>query len=33
MLFYVGWSGMELNPYGLMEAYVSPEYIYAVQQP
>ena len=28
MLFYVGWSGMELNPYGLMEAYVSPEYIY-----
>lgn len=22
MLFYVGWSGMELNPYGLMQAYV-----------
>ena len=28
MLFYVGWNGMELNPYGLMQAYVSPIYIY-----
>lgn len=28
MLFYVGWSGMELNPYGLMQAYVDPNYIY-----
>ena len=28
MLFYVGWSGMELDPYGLIEAYVSPNYTY-----
>ena len=28
MLFYVGWSGMELNPYGLMQAYVHPSYTY-----
>ncbi len=28
MLFYVGWSGMELNPYGLMQAYVAPAYQY-----
>ena len=28
MLFYVGWSGMELNPYGLMQAYVSSNYQY-----
>lgn len=28
MLFYVGWSGMELNPYGLMEAYVDSSYQY-----
>lgn len=28
MLFYVGWSGMELNPYGLMQAYVEPAYQY-----
>lgn len=28
MLFYVGWSGMELNPYGLMQAYVQSNYQY-----
>lgn len=28
MLFYVGWSGMELNPYGLIEAYIAPSYVY-----
>lgn len=28
MLFYVGWSGMELDPYGLMQAYVEPSYQY-----
>ncbi len=28
LLFGVGWSGMELNPYGLMQAYVSPTYQY-----
>ncbi len=28
MLFGVGWSGMELNPYGLMQAYVEPNYQY-----
>ena len=28
MLFYVGWSGSEFDPYSLMEAYVSPAYQY-----
>ncbi len=28
MLFYVGWSGMELNPYGLIQAYVETDYQY-----
>ena len=28
MLFYVGWSGAEFDPYSLMEAYVSSAYQY-----
>lgn len=28
LLFYVGWSGSALDPYGLMEAYTSPDYQY-----
>ena len=28
MLFGVGWTGSALDPYGLMEAYLSPEYQY-----
>ena len=28
MLFGVGWTGSTLDPYGLMEAYVSPNYQY-----
>ena len=28
MLFYVGWSGSEFDPYSLIEAYVSPAYQY-----
>ncbi len=28
MLFGVGWSGMELNPYGLIMAYMMPQYQY-----
>ena len=28
MLFGVGWQGAELDPYGLMEAYLDPEYQY-----
>ncbi len=28
MLFYVGWSGSALNPYGLMEAYTTEDYQY-----
>lgn len=28
MLFFVGWSGSALDPYGLMEAYTSPTYQY-----
>ena len=28
MLFGVGWTGSTLDPYGLMEAYVSPSYQY-----
>ncbi len=28
LLFGVGWSGMELDPYGLMQAYVTPNYQY-----
>ena len=28
MLFYVGWNGSELDPYGLIEAYVAPAYVY-----
>lgn len=28
MLFYVGWSGSEFDPYSLMEAYVSSAYQY-----
>ncbi len=28
MLFGVGWQGMELNPYGLIMAYMTPQYQY-----
>ena len=28
MLFGVGWQGAELDPYGLMEAYLAPKYQY-----
>ncbi len=28
MLFYVGWSGSALDPYGLMEAYTTEDYQY-----
>ncbi len=28
LLFYVGWSGSALDPYGLMEAYTSADYQY-----
>ena len=28
MLFGVGWTGSALDPYGLMEAYISPDYQY-----
>lgn len=28
MLFGVGWTGSALDPYGLMEAYLSPNYVY-----
>lgn len=28
LLFYVGWSGSALDPYGLMEAYTSTDYQY-----
>ena len=28
LLFYVGWTGSALDPYGLMEAYTSPAYQY-----
>lgn len=28
LLFYVGWSGSALDPYGLMEAYTTEEYQY-----
>lgn len=28
MLFGVGWTGSALDPYGLMEAYLAPNYVY-----